>query len=148
MILIGVLLLPSTASAQEPHVPAQSCGDVCGLDLYFVQQYTRTDTNYYRAHTARVMKSNGVRRPYRDETREAVYLSLEEDGSIVKKWCKKHSKACKAAIACIVAAATSIHKDINDNEAKPADTRKSAQTITRDAAGVCALAAVAVWVAL
>lgn len=140
--LIGALLLPSAAHAQSQN----DC--YC---VWFLNQYARADTNYYRAHVASVMAHNPIYdapRKYRDATRAAIYAQMDEDKG--KSFCSKkdklRQKACKAAAGCVIAAVASITRDLKTNADKKDEDKLSASTIATNAGTYCAQAAVIVFV--
>lgn len=132
-LLIGALLLPSTAKAQAPNC-------YC---VWFVSQYTRTDTNFYRSHMAQRMKDLGLARKARDEVKDGLY-DWNKEKKNTTSWCKRHVKACKAIAACVAGAAGSVAKDLADNASKdPGEKSKSARDVAIDATNICAALAFA-----
>lgn len=118
---------------------------MCGLDVWWVGQYARADSNYYRAHVASALKDQGVSRRRRDDTREGLY-DWNKDKGFKDGWCKRNAKACKAVKACVGAAIASISKDLATNSAQTDPAKiKSNTDMAIDAGSLCAVAAAAVY---
>jgi hypothetical protein len=136
-VVAGALLVPAGARAQA-RTAAEVAQDPLCYCVWWVDQYVRSDTNYYRAHVASELKQRKVDRKRRDEVKQGIY-DWRRDPSFKTNWCKRNQKACKAVRACLAAAVASITKDVAINRAQPDPSkRKSARDIAIDAGSLCA----------
>lgn len=113
VLVVGALLAPSAASAQ----------DLCVCMRHFAHAFT------VDARTRQLFRDEanrqGIVKRKRDKIRDGIY-DWAREGEFDSSWCTRNRKVCRATVACLISAGTSVASSVAAGQSEKQASRQAA----------------------